>query len=242
MAALRAGKSDTTSSTPTAPEIVKSSYTPIGRVDIAALRAQAQQQPEPKSETSYVGTSGYQPVQLSKPKPLTSKFGPTVSRGGTIAPMPTAPVRESKVIGGASKNFGTDASGKTPSQLWAERKAREKGSNVAPVIAPQCPVPTMRRDVSPPGGSVEDSEGVNEKPVSGGVAAMKERFARQSLEEDQPSLPISPGQARPAPRSPPAMRTSPPVAPSPPAPPSPPAAPSPPPISMSSKPPPARTY
>ena len=187
MAALRAGKSDTTSSTPTAPEIVKSSYTPIGRVDIAALRAQAQQQqPEPKSETSYVGTSGYQPVQLSKPKPLTSKFGPTVSRGGTIAPMPNAPVRESKVIGGASKNFATDASGKTPSQLWAERKAREKGSSVTPVIAPQRPVPTMRRDVSPPGGSVEDSADVTEKPVSGGVAAMKERFAKQSLDEEQP--------------------------------------------------------
>src|SRR6266496_5493648 len=184
MAVLRAGKSDTTSSTPKAPEIIKSSYTPIGRVDIAAIRAQAQQQhqqyPEPKSESSYVGTSGYQPVQLSKPKPVTSRFGPTTtsSRGGTIAPMPNATPRESKVIGGASKNFATDASGKTPSQLWAERKAREKGISVTPNIAPQTPLPTMnKRDVSPPGGYVEDSAEVIGKPVSGGVAAMQDRFA-----------------------------------------------------------------
>jgi drebrin-like protein len=245
MAALRAGKSDTTSSTPSAPEIVKSSYTPIGRVDIAAIRAQAQQQqkqPEPKSESSYVGTSGYQPVQLSKPKPLTSRFGPTVGRGGTIAPMPYVPVQESKVIGGASKNFATDASGKTPSQLWAERKAREKGLSVTPDVAPQRPLPTMRRDVSPPGRDVEDSADVSGKPVSGGVAAMKERFAKQSLDEEQSALPISPGPVRPVARSPTALRVSPPSVPSPPAAPSPPGPPSPPPISMSSKPPPARTY
>ena len=247
MAALRAGKSDTTSSTPNAPEIIKSSYTPIGRVDIAAIRAQAQQQqqqqqPEPKSESSYVGTSGYQPVQLSKPKPISSMFGPTTTtrRGGTIAPMPAAPPRESKVIGGASKNFATDASGKTPSQLWAERKAREKGMSVTPNIAPQTPLPTMSKlDVSPPGGYVEDSAEVIGTPVSGGVAAMRERFARQSLDDEQPSLPISPNQARPVGRSPTAMRISPPSVPSPP---SPPAAPSPPPISMSSKPSSAKTY
>ena len=74
---------------------------------------------------------------------------------------------------------------------------------------------------------------------------MKERFARQSLDEEQPALPISPGPARPVARSPPAMRVSPPSVPSPPAAPSPPGSPSPPPpppISMTSKPPPARTY
>src|SRR5579862_6856886 len=183
MAALRAGKSDTTSSAvpSTTPEVVKSSYTPVGRVDIAALRAQGQEsQPVSKPDSSYVGTTGYTPVQLPKPKPLggASKFGPSVTRGGTIAPMPNAPARESKVIGGASKNFGTDASGKTPSQLWAERKAREKGLSVIPDIAPQRPLPTMRPEVSPPpGGYVEDSSDVIGKPVSGGVAAMRERFA-----------------------------------------------------------------
>ena len=210
MAALRAQKSDTTSGD--RPEVVKGSYVPIGKVDIAAIRAQAQQQQPsststPSSKPEPVGTTGYTPIQLPKPKPLGSgpgvtKFGPRVTNtGGTIAPMPVAPVRESKVIGGASKNFGTDASGKTPSQLWAERKARERGvsgsMSVVPDIAPQSPLPTgagSRGGTSPTmprGGYVEDSAEVIGKPVSGGVAAMRERFARQSLEEDRP--PISPG-------------------------------------------------
>ena len=204
MAALRAQKSDTTSGD--RPEVVKGSYIPIGKVDIAAIRAQAQQQSQPSpplaSKPEPVGTTGYTPIQLPKPKPLgggssVSKFGPRVTRtAGTVAPMPIAPARESKVIGGASKNFGADASGKTPSQLWAERKARERGvsgsASVVPNIAPSSPLPT--RKPSPPapvGGYVEDSAEVVGKPVSGGVAAMRERFARQSMEEDRP--PISPG-------------------------------------------------
>ena len=243
MAALRAGKSDTTSSPgAAAPEIVKSTYTPVGRVDIAAIRAAAQesQASEPR-ESSYIGTSGYTPVQLPKPKPFTSKFGPNVtSRTGTVAPMPTGLVRESKAIGGASKNFGTDASGKTPSQIWAEKKARERGlsggTSVIPDIAPQTPLPRDPAAAAraPASTYVQDSSEVIGKPVSGGVAAMRERFAKQSL--DDGNVPISPSTtARPFKASP--------VSPRPPSPPPAPtdhAAPSPP-IAMGSKPPP-RTY
>ena len=204
MAALRAQKSDTTSGD--RPEVIKGSYVPIGKVDIAAIRAQAQQQsspPPPPNKPEPVGTTGYTPIQLPKPKPLgggpaITKFGPRVTSGGTTAPMPVAPARESKALGGASKNFGTDSSGKTPSQLWAERKARERGvsgsASVIPDIAPQTPLPIAKPNTSPSppiGGYVEDSAEVIGKPVSGGVAAMRERFAKQSLEEDRP--PISPG-------------------------------------------------
>ena len=238
MAALRAGKSDTTSS---GPEVVKSTYTPIGRVDIAALRAQAQQEDSP--QPSYVGTTGYTPVSLPKPKPISSRFGPTVSStGGTVAPMPSGPKRESKVIGGASKNFGTDASGKTPSQLWAERKARQGGNqplSVVPDIAPQSPLPRATVPAPTPvnsGQYVEDSSDVIGKPSSGGVAAMRERFARQSLEEsDRPPISPSMGGRRPSP-----VTTRPVIEPeeeeeevS---------APPPPPIAISSKPPPARNF
>ena len=66
--------------------------------------------------------------------------GPTAKSRGTVAPIPDAPARECKAIGGASKNFGTDASGKTPTQLWAERKAREKGLSITPDFAPQRPL------------------------------------------------------------------------------------------------------
>lgn len=249
MAALRAAKSDTTSSTP---EIVKSSYTPIGRVDIAAIRAQANEQqssvtsPTGPSSSSYVGTTGYTPVQLSKPKPLPEtrfgggpirNFGPSRPTSGTIAPMPNAPARESKAIGGASKNFATDASGKTPSQLWAERKARERGSSggstgVVPRVAPPPRADAKATPISPSESyNMEDSAEDMGKPVSGGVRAMKEKFARQSLEESS-SLPISPGNTRP----PAPTRISPPTAPTRPS------MPSPPPVTMSSKPPPAKTY
>ena len=278
MASLRAGKSDTTSSTGssigTVPEIVRGGYQPVGKIDIAAIRAQAkaaeeyqQRQsrtpPSPQTakfdarEETYVGTTGYSPVSLPKPKPLVTpptfqaappkpvapRFGAGAPRfragsGGTVAPMPIAPARESKVIGGASKNFAADASGKTPSQLWAERKARERGlsaseQHVIPDVSPATPLPTgPRRADTPPTGYVEDSSDVIGKPVSGGVAAMKERLARQSHEGDAPSLPISPTASRPAAGRRPSL--------SPPAP-SPPTAPSPPPVSMASKPPP-KTY
>jgi drebrin-like protein len=257
MAALRAQKSDTTSGltsySPPSPEVVKGGYVPVGKVDIAAIRAQAKEsstQQEPSRPESYVGTSGYTPVQLSKPKPLASRFGGGTGFGGprvrgTVAPMPVAPVRESKVVGGASKNFAVDASGKTPSQLWAERKARERGlspgstvPSVVPDIAPQSPLPRASPTTTtsaPTASYVEDSSDVIGKPVSGGVAAMRERFARQSLEEgEQPSLPISPGTTRPPPRVSPAFAKSS-------APLSAPTAPTPPPVAMSSKPPP-KTY
>jgi drebrin-like protein len=241
MNALRAGKSDTTSgpsNASSALEIVKSNYTPIGRPDLAAIRAQAKEtSPSESRDSSYKGTTGYTPVSLPKPKPLggTPKFGPSVTRGGTTAPMPIAPVRESKAIGGASKNFGTDASGKTPSQLWAERKAREKGlapGNVIPPVAPASPLPTGKPPPSP-SQFVQDSSDVIGKPVSGGVKAMRERFARQSLDDDQP--PISPGGGmRPKASASPTMSS--------PQAPSLPYAPSPPPIALTSKPPPSKTY
>ena len=290
MATLRAGKSDTTSSRTSSydsPEVVKGGYKPIGKVDIAAIRAQAKQAAEyqqqsrqaqsppasptrERESTTYVGTSGYTPVSLPKPRPLvtptsfqneppkpvaprfragsTPRFG-AGSGSGTLAPMPVAPKRESQALGGASKNFTADASGKTPSQLWAERKARERGLSasevqVIPDVSPATPLPTSpgRRDETPPGGYVEDSSEVIGKPVSGGVAAMRERFARQSIsaEGEPPALPISPTGVRGPPAAPRRPDVSAP-APSPPSTPSAPAAPVPPPVALSSKPPP-KTY
>jgi len=287
MAALRAGKSDTTSSTTSSynpPDVVKGGYQPIGKVDIAAIRAQAKQTAEyqqqsrqaqsppsspthERESTTYVGTSGYTPVSLPKPKPLVTptsfqneppkpvapRFGAgSTSRfrtgrgGGTQAPMPVAPKTESKALGGASKNFAADASGKTPSQLWAERKARERGfsaseAQVVPDVSHAAPLPTSpgRRDETPPGGYVEDSNEVVGTPVSGGVAAMRERFARQSIsaEGEQPVLPISPAAVHGRPAAPRRPDVSAP-APSPPFAPSAPSAPAAPPIALSSKPPP----
>ena len=138
------------------PDIVKGSYEPIGKVDIAAIRAKAQRpddsvgssRPPPVSDTSTgpseepemptrsladrPAASSQGPERLtSLPKPkVANKFGGGSNFMGTRAPLPGSfdakPVAPAAPVGTASKTFA-DQGGKTPAQLWAEKKAREKG-------------------------------------------------------------------------------------------------------------------
>jgi hypothetical protein len=126
------------------PAIVKGSYEPIGKVDIAAIRARAQ---KPERTDDHVSSSPgvNQPsttlperpapssaaerlTNLPKPK-VANKFGSTPSFPGTKPPLPTGlepKPSSSAQIGAASRTFA-DEGGKTPAQIWAERKARERG-------------------------------------------------------------------------------------------------------------------
>ncbi|EXJ88156.1 hypothetical protein A1O1_05084 [Capronia coronata CBS 617.96] len=146
------------------PDPVKGAYEPVGKVDIAAIRARAQKsddsgfsRPDPVSRQS-TGRSedreiparplaersaafSHGPERLtSLPKPkVANKFGGSSSFTGTKAPLPggfeTKPVAPTPPVGAASRTFA-DQGGKTPAQLWAERKARERGlsgSGEAPV-------------------------------------------------------------------------------------------------------------
>lgn len=145
------------------PTIVKGSYEPIGKVDIAAIRAKAQGGSQPLTSTS-TQESGrastdneqqqslsdrsaafqqqQQPERLtSMPKPkIANKFGDSTTFSGTKAPSPggfgqiTSPSAASVTT--ASRSFA-DQGGKTPAQLWAEKKARERGnSNAGEVTSP----------------------------------------------------------------------------------------------------------
>lgn len=133
------------------PEIVKGAYEPVGKIDIAAIRARAQkpadEQPPrispaatgedsaPKSlaERSAAFSQSERLASLPKPK-VANKFGSTVSTfTGTKAPTPgvfglqSAPAVASPApVGAASRTFA-DEGGKTPAQIWAEKKARERG-------------------------------------------------------------------------------------------------------------------
>ncbi|KAJ5159228.1 Dynamin [Penicillium coprophilum] len=129
------------------PAIIKGSYEPVGKVDIAAIRARAQK-PEGTSENvpSSIAVSP-QPTTLPErpapsnvserltnlPKPKVAKnFGPSPSFPGTKPPLPVGlgpKPTTSAQIGAASRTFA-DEGGKTPAQIWAERKAKERG--VAP--------------------------------------------------------------------------------------------------------------
>lgn len=128
------------------PTPVKGSYEPVGKVDIAAIRARAQK-PEgategfPSASSAMAQTTTSLPerpaanptaerlTNLPKPK-VANKFGGSPAFPGTKPPLPTAPGAASTAaavqVGSASRTFA-DEGGKTPAQLWAERKARERG-------------------------------------------------------------------------------------------------------------------
>ncbi|KAF4968934.1 hypothetical protein FSARC_3748 [Fusarium sarcochroum] len=135
------------------PAPVKGSYEPVGKVDIAAIRAKAQKPAaaeEPQEEESRPVSDRMaafsQPAQserlTSLPKPkVANKFGGAGSFSGTKAPTPggmgfgaPAPPKAAPV-GAASRTFA-DQGGKTPAQLWAERKAREQGTDASSAPAP----------------------------------------------------------------------------------------------------------
>ena len=140
------------------PTAVKGSYEPVGKVDIAAIRARAQKpseemgvtakQKSPAFPTGQIVRSGHDADQAERlvplssserltslPKPKAGKvFGPGASAfTGTKAPIPgglgLAPQKSpAGPPVGAGRTFA-DQGGKTPAQLWAERKARERGGS-----------------------------------------------------------------------------------------------------------------
>ncbi|KAK6372814.1 actin binding protein [Lithohypha guttulata] len=132
------------------PETVKGSYEPVGKVDIAAIKARAQK-PEsaisPRAEPPAPDSQEEQPPSLAQrsaafsqaspltslPKPkVTNKFGASSTFTGTKAPTPagfeTAQPATAAPVGTASRTFA-DQGGKTPAQIWAEKKARERGAS-----------------------------------------------------------------------------------------------------------------
>ncbi|CAJ0546380.1 Ff.00g098530.m01.CDS01 [Fusarium sp. VM40] len=148
------------------PAPVKGSYEPVGKVDIAAIRAQAKkpaavEEPQ-EEETRPVAdrmAAFSQPAQsermTSLPKPkVANKFGGAASFSGTKAPTPgglgfgspAAPA--APPVGAASRTFA-DQGGKTPAQLWAERKARERGESVSSETAPTPASPAHTGSASP---------------------------------------------------------------------------------------------
>ncbi|CAI4216739.1 unnamed protein product [Parascedosporium putredinis] len=172
------------------PTPVKGAYEPVGKVDIAAIRARAQGAPakeEPEqpvakslSERSAAFSQPQQPERLtSLPKPkVSNKFGSAASSfTGTKPPAPggsglyKAAAPAPPVIGAASRTFA-DQGGKTPAQIWAEKK----GKGVDSVL--QAP---LGRDVAAQKtGESEQSGGHrqdDDEPTSGGgISALRDRF------------------------------------------------------------------
>ncbi|KAL2003301.1 hypothetical protein VTN02DRAFT_4314 [Thermoascus thermophilus] len=146
------------------PEPVKGAYEPVGKVDIAAIRARAQMPSDAavSNTTSPVTTGGSEMGEESKsiaersaafktserltalPKPkVSNKFGTNSTFTGTKPPLPggftAKPTPVAAPVGTASRTFA-DEGGKTPAQLWAERKARERGLSGAGDAGMQSPI------------------------------------------------------------------------------------------------------
>ncbi|KAF2210857.1 hypothetical protein CERZMDRAFT_99021 [Cercospora zeae-maydis SCOH1-5] len=133
------------------PTAVKGAYEPVGKVDLNEIRRKAQAAPPPASVPAPSQSTGEDAprsladrsaafqqnkplTELPKPK-VANRFGAQASNfSGTKAPTPGSfqakLVQASAPVGAAAKTFA-DEGGKTPAQIWAERKARERGSSGA---------------------------------------------------------------------------------------------------------------
>lgn len=137
------------------PAPVKGAYEPVGKVDIAAIRARAQpstdatasvgantgdsaaSQRDPKPEATLATAPGSSGRLTSLPKPkVSNRVTPSPAFTATKPPVPTdvvskPPPAAAAQVGSASRTFA-DEGGKTPSQLWAERKAKAQGAGGVP--------------------------------------------------------------------------------------------------------------
>ncbi|KAJ9349645.1 actin binding protein [Paecilomyces variotii] len=230
------------------PAPVKGTYEPVGKVDIAAIRARARQpdetpssispavtgepadedRPKTLAERSAAFTPSERLTSLPKPK-VENKFAGSSPFTATKPPVPggfvAKPPPAAAPIGAASRTFA-DQGGKTPAQLWAERKARERGE--APAVSDAGAARPVSRDQSTGGGEWKSGyTGKSWAPVqtthtgksassalsgqhtgsvagetpedtpSGGVGSLRDRFAN-----------VAPTSAAPAAASPPPLDTS----------------------------------
>ncbi|RKF77659.1 putative actin binding protein [Golovinomyces cichoracearum] len=232
IAAIRAQAQIKTDDRPT---VVKGAYEPVGKVDIAAIRARAQ-----KPAYSHISTTGSSVVNSSHneqplnsinqtersaasskserlttlPKPKVTNMFSSVHANftGTKAPQPGSfgseftPTNLTKpMVSSTSKNFA-DEGGKTPAQLWQEKKARERSTSGASSVASNqrsqiinqtstggewksgytgrswAPVainPTGLSDIgttSDQGTGDQDHEQGTKSPPAGGISAIRNQF------------------------------------------------------------------
>ncbi len=233
------------------PAPVKGAYEPVGKVDIAAIKARAQPpaeleaNPEPPerqpslAERSAAFHQAGRITELPKPK-VAKKWSGASTFTGTKAPTPgtygfggPSSAAGTPPVGSASRTFA-DQGGKTPAQLWAEKKAAQSGAvpSATSPIAPQmsgssagkggwqsgytgkswAPVqaPTYSRSI--PGQKTGDTVTSQDAPdsPSQGVGAIRDRF--KDTQPIAPAVPRPAEEAEPGPPLPPVGTRPPPDA------------------------------
>ena len=231
IAALRRQAQETQGRKDDRPEVVKGSYEPVGKVDIAAIRARAQgpsggaASPPTSMSPAATGTSTQSnehkdfrslpdrsaPSSTSErltsmPKPkVANRFGAGASTfPGTKAPTPGSFGLESTAKGSTGPPVGVgrtfaDQGGKTPAQLWAEKKARERGHSGTSENPPSsfgAPVSPMANQKSGGGEWKSGYGGKSWAPVqttrtgqSSGSLDQQRTGSQNEQEEEVPSSP-----------------------------------------------------
>jgi len=220
------------------PTVVKGAYEPIGKVDIADIRRKAQGGPPPSAPEPAPHSAGNGEAEEDRPKSLAersaafsqsgriselpkpkvaNRFGSTTSAfTGTKAPAPATlgpkPIAAAAPVGVASRSFA-DQGGKTPAQLWAEKKARERGDSGAGDTQPAAAAAAAAISSQPSGGwqsgyagkkwgvqipSRTGGSGTGEAPEDEqheettadtgheGIGSIQDRFAAASISEPPP--------------------------------------------------------
>ncbi|MBE7181271.1 MAG: hypothetical protein INR71_08695, partial [Terriglobus roseus] len=219
------------------PTTVKGAYEPVGKVDIAEIRRRAQgpggadepkpapiaadepqERPQSLADRSAAFQQSERLTTLPKPK-VANRFGGQSSFQGTKAPTVSEygakPLAPSAPVGTASKTFA-DEGGKTPAQIWAEKKARQGGGAPSsytgqppsqPIAAQTsggggwksgytgkswATVQTTKTGQSAASNASREEEEPQEPASAGGVGSIRDRFAG--------AAPIVPAASRPVPQ------------------------------------------
>ncbi|KAL1393859.1 hypothetical protein HDK64DRAFT_261224 [Phyllosticta capitalensis] len=215
IAALRKQAADSGSLKDDRPTPVKGSYEPVGKVDIAAIRAKAQgpsgspaanlspaatgssggaeETPKSLAERSAAFNTSERLTTLPKPK-VANKFGQGSSFTGTKPPAPAfgaKPAAPAPIVGAASKTFA-DEGGKTPAQIWAEKKARERGNSGAGQTMPP-PAQPIASQTSGSGGWKSGYTGKSWAPVqtthTGGSNLSAQRTGQDEPQQEEATSP-----------------------------------------------------
>jgi drebrin-like protein len=207
IAAIRAAAKEKPDLRPTP---VKGAYEPTGKVDIAAIRAKAQKPAEPSEEASEAPKSlaerssafnqSERISELPKPK-VAKKFTGTSSFTGTkplnpggfglLGPAGGSPTNPQ--VGAAGRSFAS-ASGKSPAQIWAEKKGGVAPASNPPAANPVSPqqsgqgwqsgysgkkwgeVQTGAYGRGIPGQMTDEDQGGEQAAQPAGVSSLKDRF------------------------------------------------------------------
>lgn len=117
------------------PKPISGAHVPVGKVDIDSIREKSKEEKPASTEDLDDDEKAFLekkklfshpnkvPDETPTEKPSKSSFKPS-TRPGTKVPLPQGfQSARDNLVGGASKNFGSE-NGKTPAQLWAEKKGK----------------------------------------------------------------------------------------------------------------------